>query len=165
MSLERYLHGLWSASWLDWVAAATAGYGLYLCVVLLIVAWVRQRPRGAILPFALAAFAAAALDALAGLAYHDQRPFVTLGVAPLIAHGGDNGFPSDHSAAAAFIAIATAWIDPALGIVACVIAVGVGIARLFCLVHLPIDVLVGWAIGAVPAVVAGVAWRRRAGTR
>lgn len=160
MTVERYLHGLWSAVWLDQAAALTADYGLYVCAFLLLVAWLRRRPSGVLLPFAIGAICAIALDAIAGIVHHDQRPFITLGVAPLIAHGVDNGFPSDHSAAAAFIAVTTLFIDAPLGVLACVVAFAIGIARLYCLLHLPVDVIAGWVIGATPAVVVGVWWRR-----
>ena len=163
MAFERYLHGLWSAGWLDLLASVFAAYGLYVCVLLLGVAWLRRRPRGVLLPFIIGAAVAVAIDALAGAVYHDTRPFVVLGVAPLIAHGVDNGFPSDHSAAAAFIAIATLFIDIPFGVLACLVAFAIGIARLYCLLHSPADVIAGWAIGALPALVAGLWWKRKRG--
>ena len=159
MALERYFHGLWSAGWLDLIAAVTAQYGLYVCAALLVVAWLR-RPSGVLLPFAIAAIFAMSLDTIAGLAYHDQRPFVTIGVAPLVAHGADNGFPSEHSAAAAFIAVVSLFVDAPTGAAACFMAVALGIARLYCLLHSPVDVAAGWTIGALPALVAGLARRR-----
>src|SRR5690242_8120752 len=140
MTIERYLHGLWSAGWLDRFAAATAEYGLYACAAVLLVAWLRRRPTGMLVPFAIAAIIAVALDFIAGVAYHDQRPFVVLGVTPLVAHGLDNGFPSEHSAAAAFIGIASLFIDMPLGALACALAFALGIARLYCLLHSPADV-------------------------
>lgn len=161
MTFERYLHGLWSAGWLDRFAASTAEYGLYACAAVLLAAWLRRRPSGMLLPFAIAAIVAVALDGIAGFAYQDQRPFVVLGVAPLVAHGVDNGFPSEHSAAAAFIGVATLFIDVPLGAVACVIALAIGIARLYCLLHSPADVIAGWSIGAAPAVIAAYWWRKR----
>jgi len=102
---------------------------------------------------ALAAQVAAAL-------YTDPRPFAADHFRPLIAHAADNGFPSDHSAAAAFIAVATLFVDAPLGIVACVVTVALGISRLYCLLHSPVDVLGGWLIGAMPAVVAGLSYLR-----
>jgi undecaprenyl-diphosphatase len=116
-----------------------------------------------LLVLAIGLISTAVLDSVAGIAYHDQRPFVTLGVAPLVAHTADNGFPSEHSAAAACIGVAALFIDVPLGVVACVIAAALGIARLYCLLHSPVDVLAGWAIGALPTLVAGL-WRGRAKT-
>jgi len=145
---------------LDRVAAATAEYGLYACALVLLVAWLRRRPSGVLLTFAIGAVGAIALDLIAGAVYHDQRPFVSLGTTPLVAHDDHNGFPSDHAAAAAFIAVAALFVDIPLGVIACVVAVAVGLARLYCLLHSPVDVLAGWLIGAVPALVAGLAIRR-----
>lgn len=160
MGLERYFHGLWSAGWLDLVASATAQYGLFVCVAFFAIAWFRRRPRGALLPFAAGGAIAIALDVVAGLLYHDVRPFVVLGFAPLVSHGIDNGFPSDHSAAATFVGVATLFVDAPLGVATCVIAIALGVARLYCLLHSPVDVLVGWTIGALPALAAGVWWKR-----
>jgi membrane-associated phospholipid phosphatase len=114
-----------------------------------------------LLPFAIGAVCAIALDIVAGVLHHDQRPFVMLGVAPLVAHDSDNGFPSDHSAAAAFIAVAALFIDVPLGVLAWVTAVALGVARLYCLLHSPVDVFAGWLIGATPALVAGLSSRAR----
>lgn len=164
MTLERYFHGLWSSHWLDVVASVAAEYGLYLCAALLVVAWIRRRPRGALLPFVIGALVAGACVAIAGSVYHDTRPFVVLGVAPLVQHGVDNGFPSDHAAAAGFAAIVTLFFDAPLGAIASFAAIALGVARLFCLLHSPIDVVAGWAIGALCALAAGAMWKRYAGS-
>jgi undecaprenyl-diphosphatase len=161
MPIERMLHGLWSNGALDSFAAAAATYGLYACVAICAVAFLRAKPRGAIVPFIVGAVAAVALDVLAGLVYQEQRPFVVLGVTPLVAHDTDNGFPSDHSAAAAFISTVALFVDPPLGAIAWVFTALLGAGRLFCLLHTPLDIAAGWVIGTAPAVLAGVYRKRR----
>jgi undecaprenyl-diphosphatase len=161
MTIERYLHDLWSNRVLDALAAAAAVYGLYVCIALLGSALLRVRPRSIIVPLIVGAAAAALLDVLAGLVYQDQRPFVTIGVVPLVPHGPDNGFPSDHSAAAAFASTIALYVDRRLGIIAWAAAVLLGLGRLYCLLHSPLDIAAGWSIGAAPAIAAGVYWKNR----
>src|ERR1700687_645686 len=115
MAVERYFHSLWANHSLDVIAAGAAEYGLYCCFAFAFTAWFRRRPRGAVLPFAVGAAAAAAAVWIAGSVYQEQRPFAVLGVAPLVAHGLDNAFPSDHSAAAAYAATFASLVDPAFG--------------------------------------------------
>jgi undecaprenyl-diphosphatase len=98
--------------------------------------------------------AAAAAVWIAGSVYHEQRPFVVLGVAPLLPHGIDNAFPSDHSAVAAYAATFACFLDPLFGVLAWVFAIVLGVGRAYCLLHTPLDVIAGWMIGGVPAIVA-----------
>jgi undecaprenyl-diphosphatase len=97
--------------------------------------------------------------ALAGLlilaassAVHEARPFVgDADTVLLTPHVADNGFPSDHAtvAAAAAVVAAIAWRRWAALFLA--LAAVVGLARVLAGVHLPGDVLAGWALGAAAA--------------
>lgn len=160
MAIERYAHSLWPNHLLDAIAAGAAEYGLYLCVALFCVAWFRSRPRGTVMPFVVCAALAAGLVYVAGLAHEEPRPFVVLGVAPLIPHGTDNAFPSDHSAAAAYAATLAVFVDPPVGAAAGLVTVALGAGRVYCLLHTPLDVVAGWVIGGGPAVIAVIWWRR-----
>ena len=161
MDIERYFHTLWTNQTLDAVAAVAAAYGLYVVLACAAAAWVRGRPRGTVLPFALGAAACAAIVWIAGALHDETRPFVALGVAPLVPHGVDNAFPSDHSAAAAFAATAAVFLDPLLGIAAWIATLALGIGRAYCLLHTPGDVIAGWVIGALPAIAAGLVSRAK----
>lgn len=161
MAIERYFHSLWSSHTLDAIAAVAAQYGLYLCLALLCVAWFRKRPQGAVVPFFAGAAIAALCVFISGLAYVEQRPFVVLGVAPLVPHGTDNAFPSDHSAVAAYAATLAAFLDPAIGAIAWIVTIALGVGRAYCLLHTPGDVVAGWFIGALPALAAALWWRKR----
>jgi len=160
MAIERYVHSLWPHHSLDAIAVGAALYGLYLCLALFCVAWFRSRPRGAVTPFVVCAALAAGLVYVSGLAHEEPRPFVVLGVAPLVPHGTDNAFPSDHSAAAAYAATLAAFIDPPVGAAAWVVTVALGAGRVYCLLHTPLDVVAGWVLGAGPAVMAAIWWKR-----
>jgi undecaprenyl-diphosphatase len=86
---------------------------------------------------------------IAGHLHTDPRPFVSDGSAPLFAHPADNGFPSDHSAAAALLATVVAWHRRLIG---ALLAAGAGIvawARVGAHVHHAQDVVAGLGIGVL----------------
>lgn len=75
------------------------------------------------------------------------------------------GYTSTHSACAAALAVVGAWAWPRLAPAFAAFAVLVGVALMFVGVHLPLDVVGGWALGvlvAVPACAIGAAATRRA---
>lgn len=61
----------------------------------------------------------------------------------------DGGFPSSHSAIAAALAVAAGWGWRPLRIPLALGAVGVGVARVWVGVHLPLDLVGGWAVGVL----------------
>jgi len=161
MQVISFFHSLWAHAWLDGAMIAIANFGLVVSLVAFVTGLWRHRPRGLLPWFALGAAAAVGLDLLGGHVFFDQRPFVRSGVAPLFAHSMDNGFPSDHSAVAAFLAAILWFIDAPAAVVATVTAVAIGVARMYALVHWPIDIIGGWCIGALPAVIVMHIWRKR----
>jgi membrane-associated phospholipid phosphatase len=136
----------WLANYLLWVIAAVAAiHGL-----------LRERGPGRI---------TAASSAVVGLGltlvfimiaaklHTDPRPFVqNPELHPLIGHSADNGFPSDHSAAAGLIATLVALRDRRVGAALWVAALVVAWSRVAAHVHHLQDVTAGLAIGAVAAV-------------
>jgi undecaprenyl-diphosphatase len=161
VQVVSFLHSLWGHAWLDGAMIAVANYGLFISLAAFVFGLWRRRPQGLLVWFVLAALVAFGLDLFAGHMYFDARPFVRLGVTPLIAHSTDNGFPSDHSAVAAFFAAVLCFIDAPAATVAILAAIAIGIARVYALVHWPIDVIAGWGIGALPAIPALYLWRAR----
>jgi undecaprenyl-diphosphatase len=92
---------------------------------------------------------------IAAKVHTDPRPFVqNPHLHPLISHSADNGFPSDHSAAAGLIAMLVTLRDRVVGALFWLAAAGVGAARMAAHVHHLQDVVAGFAIGALAAVVA-----------
>lgn len=157
-----HLHVMSAYPFFDVAAVVAAKYGLALSAAALAYALWRRRPWRLLPAFAIGAIAATALDLLAGKLIFHERPFVALHEAPLLAHAADNGFPSDHSAVAAYVAATLLFIDTPAGLVAIAAALLVGFGRIYSLVHSPVDVLGGWIIGAVPALAVGwVALRSR----
>lgn len=107
------------------------------------------------------------LITIAGALHTDPRPFVqNPALHPLIPHAPDNGFPSDHAAAAALIAtlviLRHRWYGAALTIG----ALAVAWSRTSAHVHHVQDVAAGLAIGAAAgwaaALLAGVLITRAA---
>ncbi|MCZ2110427.1 MAG: phosphatase PAP2 family protein [Dehalococcoidia bacterium] len=97
------------------------------------------------------------LIVIAGHLVVEQRPFVAdRDTVLLIKHAADNGFPSDHASVSAAIAVVGMlawhrWI-PFLAFLLFI----TGLARVVAGVHLPGDILAGWAGGAIAAL---LSWR------
>ena len=161
MQVVSFLHSFWGHAWLNGVMITIANDGLIVSLAAFVFGLWRRRPHGLLVWFIVAALAAVGLDLFAGHVHFDARPFVRLGVAPLITHSTDNGFPSEHSAVAAFFGAILCFIDVPAAAVAILTAIAIGVARIYALVHWPIDVVAGWCIGTLPAVVAMYLWRAR----
>ena len=80
------------------------------------------------------------LAKLGGALYNDPRPFVVHHTRPLIPHAPDNGFPSDHSLLVFGCAFLLIPFSTTATVPACVVAATVGIARVVCQLHTPLDV-------------------------
>jgi undecaprenyl-diphosphatase len=91
------------------------------------------------------------LAKVAGHIYFNPRPFVVGNFTPLVQHGVDNGFPSDHTLLASSLAALMTVIRPRIGAILWVIAIVVGISRVLAGVHHTLDI-VGAMVIAVIAV-------------
>ena len=92
---------------------------------------------------------------LAGHLHTDPRPFVSdPASSPLFAHPADNGFPSDHGAAAALLAAVVFRYRRALGALLGVGAALIAWARVAAHVHHAQDVIAGLGIGLAAAALA-----------
>ncbi|MBC5804650.1 MAG: phosphatase PAP2 family protein [Candidatus Eremiobacter antarcticus] len=131
-----------------------AQYAIAGSLIAALAARLRNRRRFEPLLFGLGAGVAFLLTLIAAQLYQHPRPFVVMHVAPLVAHSNDNGFPSDHSVVAAYIAAYLLWFDLPVGACAAAVAVLIGVARIFCLLHWPVDIAFGWLIGIAAAVIA-----------
>jgi undecaprenyl-diphosphatase len=94
-----------------------------------------------------------ALMKFAGWLYYDPRPFVTQHIKPLVAHGADNGFPSEHTVFTMAISTVIYCYNKQLGVAAFIITLIVGISRVLAHVHLPIDIIGGVLIGVIAGVI------------
>lgn len=93
------------------------------------------------------------LSKIASKLYYDPRPFVkNPSQAPLFAHAADNGFPSDHSWVGMTVAAILFYYRKNLAWLASGLAIIVGVSRVLAHVHSPIDIIAGFAIGAIAAI-------------
>jgi len=98
-----------------------------------------------------------ALVKLLNALWYDPRPFVVDGVAPLIAHAADNGFPSEHTTYSMAIALVVLLWSWRWGSVLFILAAVVGRGRVAAHVHSVRQVIAGVVVAAVAvAVVYGV---------
>jgi membrane-associated phospholipid phosphatase len=140
----------------------TAQYLLFVLAAVFVWVWlVAENRHGRIFLGIAAAFGLILMVGLLYLAkdvHHDPRPFVqNPHTKPLFAHTRDDGFPSDHSLAAALIAGLTAWRHRLIGALVGLGAAAIAWARVAAHVHHLQDVLAGLALGALAAVLAGIA--------
>lgn len=89
----------------------------------------------------------------AGLLFETIRPFVKMGISPLVEHVADNGFPSEHTLYALIIAGVIFTVHRSLGIILATLGVAVGIARILAFVHNPIDIIGSAAIALLLLVI------------
>ena len=93
-------------------------------------------------------------------ASHEQRPFQSHPVHQLIAHSPGVGMPSDHATAAFAIAFGVmVFLSRRAGLALTVLAVLIGVARVWCGIHYPGDILAGAVIAALGVLTAYVVGR------
>lgn len=81
------------------------------------------------------------LGKIASFFYYTERPFSELGIAPLVPHIADNGFPSEHTLYAMVIAAVVFSVHKNWGLLLIVLAILVGVGRVIAYVHNPIDIV------------------------
>jgi membrane-associated phospholipid phosphatase len=131
---------------------------LYLLVVVAGLVWLTLDRGGKLLLAAQAVVGLALVGLgiwLAGTLHADPRPFVhDPGSRPLFAHPADNGFPSDHSAAAGLLTALVFRYRRWVGVLVAAGAVLVAVARVAAHVHHGQDVVAGLLIGVLAGTVA-----------
>jgi undecaprenyl-diphosphatase len=96
----------------------------------------------------VAGIVAYGLMKFAGWLHYDPRLFVAQHIKPLVSHGADNGFPSEHTVFTTMISGTSYFYNKRLGFVVFVVALVVGASRVLAHVHSPIDIVAGVLIGA-----------------
>lgn len=143
---------------MDTVIVAVAQYLLFVLAaavaVLVLVAPPRLRVTG--VAAGLLGLALVGIGITVAAALHtDPRPFVVdPSLRPLFPHVADNGFPSDHSAAAALLAVVAWRMRRPAGIAAFVVAVLIGGSRVLSHVHHVQDIVAGLMIGLLSGAIA-----------
>lgn len=129
-----------------------AKYLVFIVALIAVAYWVRlNKNRKIQLAWSVVAgvIAALVLAKVAGKFYYHPRPFVVDHIKPLVAHGNDNGFPSEHTAVAMTLATVLYFYRRKLAAGLFVLSVLVGLGRIWAHVHSPLDILGGLVIGLV----------------
>jgi undecaprenyl-diphosphatase len=140
---------------MDQIIIFCAKYLLVFVVLGLVVTFFRVSPENkkrlivAVIAGGIVAFI---LSRIGGHLIDDPRPFVTRHVTPLIPHGPDNGFPSDHALFTGLLTAVTFFFSKKIASIMAVLTVMVGVARVLALVHSPLDIAGGWVFAAIGAV-------------
>ena len=133
-----------------------AQYLLFVLAAVAAVVWLTLDRRGKVLLAAQAVIGLALVGIgiwLAGKLHTDPRPFVHDPASrPLFAHPADNGFPSDHSAAAGLLTALVFRYRRWIGLLVAAGAVAIAWARVAAHVHHLQDVLAGLGIGVAAGV-------------
>ncbi len=156
---------------MDTLIVVVAQYALYLVALGGLLAWWlvdRDEKVKLAVQAVLTVALVAVLVKVAGMVHTDPRPFVVdPSLRPLFPHPADNGFPSDHTALTAGIAVLVARYRGGLGALLLAVSVGIGAARVAAHVHHTQDIVAGLLLGGLAALLAlalwqgWVAWRRR----
>jgi len=134
---------------MDTLIGIGAKYLIYIIAFLAVITTLlsEKTMRNSIVKLALLSFPIAFLIAfIGGLLFYDTRPFVAEHIEPLIPHGADNGFPSDHTLFAMVTAATIFVYNRKLGMLLGILGVLIGVSRVMAEVHYPIDIVGSIAI-------------------
>lgn len=142
--------------------AAIAQYLLFPILLAAGVIWLflsRQDKVGLAVQGIVSLVVAIMLIKLAATIYVDPRPFVVDPfVKPMFAHPADNGFPSDHTALGATVALLVMMYRRRVGVALLAASLLVGVARVAAHVHHAQDIAAGALIAAAAVGTAAVIW-------
>jgi len=131
---------------------AVAKFFILIPVILTAWVWYKQstkRRKEFIYIGVTGAFIAGLLSKIASSLFYNPRPFIVDASHPYFSHTNDNGFPSDHTLLAAYLAFLVWRYDKKLGYGLMVIAILIGLSRVIAGVHHLIDILGSIVIAAV----------------
>lgn len=158
-SLFQFINNLSGKWWLfDWLDIFFASYLGYLLVFVFLVLLLKEKNwRQRIYFFSLASLSVilsrGLITEIVRFFYPRQRPFLTLGIEPLINHVNGNSFPSGHAAAFFALALAVFYLNKKWGWRFLVAVLLMGLARIFVGVHWPSDILAGAVIGLISVII------------
>jgi len=141
---------------LDGMAIFFAKYSVFLFVFIILLYLLKEfrENKWLILKILLAGiFARFVVAEIIRLFYFRQRPFVELAVNQILSHEASGSFPSGH--AVFFFAISTILLlwNKKIGLLSFVITFLMGIARVFGGVHWLSDIITGFGIGIISALI------------
>lgn len=148
---------------MDSLIVNAAQYLIFLILIATGAAWLflpRHEKVGLAVQGVVALLIAFVLIQLAAAIHADPRPFaVDPSIKPMFAHVADNGFPSDHTAVGATVALLVMIYRKMLGAVLLAASILVGAARVAAHVHHSQDIVAALLIAMVAVAISSVAWR------
>lgn len=149
-------------SWLNSASLDYSAFGVVLFGLLIVAAWWQARSAGVVAVSRVAAVPAAAVAAFLAdlsvkLVVEEARPCYAFPHAFILETcpvSTDYSFPSNHTAVAVAMAASLLMVNRRLGILSVLLAVVMGVSRVYNGAHYPHDVLAAAAIGIVAAWVA-----------
>lgn len=121
-----------------------AKYFIVLAALVIIAVWLKvstpEKKRFIVLAIVGAIFSLV-LAKIGSKLYNDPRPFVAGHFTPYFSHAADNGFPSDHTLLASFLAFTTWRFSRKAGVTIFVIAILIGLSRVIAGVHHSVDII------------------------
>ena len=100
------------------------------------------------------------VSSLLKLIIHSPRPFTAFSEVQTLFPETGYGFPSGHSTFYMALAFAMYFSHKKTGYAMMVLAVLVGLARIFAGVHFPLDILGGWLLGALIAYIVEIIYKK-----
>ena len=129
-----------------------AKYLVFVVPLIVFWVWLKQSKKGRlelVLAIAISGLIALILVKIAGKLYSNPRPFIVEHAQPLVSHGNDNGFPSEHTVFAMTLTAVIYFYHRQLAVIALAITLLVGIGRVVADVHHGVDIVGGLVIGAI----------------
>lgn len=88
------------------------------------------------------------------LFFFEARPYVANDILPLISHkAADASFPSRHTAISFVMALPYLYYKSKWGLLLLLLAIWVGISRVYVGVHYPLDILGGFIVGIISLII------------
>jgi undecaprenyl-diphosphatase len=149
----NFIYGLANKWWpLDWLGIFFAKYLGYFIVLVAVFFLIKERNwHQRIYFFALGGLsvilARGLITEIIRFFYYRPRPFLVLQIQPLINHDITGSFPSGHATAFFALALAIFYFNRKWGWRCLILALLIGLARIFVGVHWPLDILAGAIIG------------------
>ncbi|BCU82823.1 undecaprenyl-diphosphatase BcrC [Polycladomyces abyssicola] len=137
--------------WWDHIFEGLTTFGPYLYMAILVIFALRSSTRLAAIYGFVTASLAIGMNFLISLVYYRPRPFISHHVHLLLPHPADSSFPSDHTTGAVAIAVALWNHNRKLGIPLFILALLIGLSRIYVGHHYPTDVLAGILVGTLSA--------------
>lgn len=134
---------IWCAEYLGYVILAFIGLGALVLGRWQIFIW----------PLAAGLIARFAINEAIYAVYQRKRPAEFFGFQPLVKKPRHPSFPSGHAAFFLGIACALLAYSIPLGIICIIIGLIVGLARVFCGVHWPLDIIAGLGAGMIASII------------